>query len=377
MKIIAISSVKALPMGAWRALEAPDFPFFDFEFLAALETSGSIGAEAGWTPRYLLAQDDGRTLGALCLYEKAHGYGEFIFDWDWARAYAQAGINYYPKLVAAVPFTPATGPKLLLAADADRAIVGGALLAEAMRMVGAMRASSLHALYLTPADAEDFKAAGYMIRHNLQLGWVNKGYGTFEDFLAALTGKRRREIQRERTRLEGLGVTVERLTGPALTLEHAALIDRYYRATVDKKESHAYLAPGFFDLLFKTMGDRIVLMLARRADGTPCGAALFFVKGQDLYGRYAGADADVPFLHFELCYHQGIAYAIERRLARFDAGAQGGHKLPRGFLPTIVLSAHHIARPDFRAPIDAYVAMEQKMVEEERRSLLEHSPYKS
>ena len=377
MRVERLSSIEhGDDLAAWRALEPPDFPFFDYEFLRALERSGSIGGGSGWSPVYLVCKDDlGGVLGALPLYLKTHSYGEYIFDWEWAHAYRQHGLPYYPKLVAAVPFTPATGPKLLVRPDADRAAVTRALLAAARRLGEEQRVSSSHALFLPEEELDEFIEHGFAVRHSVQFHWRNRGYGAFSDYLDAMMSKRRRQVARERRQLEG--VEIERLTGSELCPEHAATMYRFYLSTSDRKWGSPYLTGAFFAEVFRTMGDRILLILARdRGTGRPIAGALNFFKGRTLYGRYWGTTEERRNLHFELCYYQAIEFAIERRLALFEAGAQGEHKLARGFLPSLTYSAHAIHHPDFRRAIEDYINVEKKILAEDMVDYAQHDPYK-
>ena len=377
MRIERIFGIEEAAEAAWRALESSDFPFFDFEFLRALERSGSIGGTSGWSPVYLVCKDKGRVLGALCLYLKTNSYGEYIFDWGWAQAYREHGLSYYPKLVAAVPFTPATGPKLLVRPDADHVAVTRTLLDAARKLGDELGVSSSHALFLPEWELDEFAKRGFAIRHSLQFHWRNRGYGAFSDYLSALEGKRRRQIARERRQLEGEGLTIERLTGEALSHEHAAVMYRFYTGTLDRKWGAPYLTRAFFVEVFRTMRDRILLVLARdRRTGRPMAGALNFFKGPSLYGRYWGASEGRRNLHFELCYYQAIEFAIERRLALFEAGAQGEHKLARGFLPSLTYSAHEIRHPQFKRAIEQYIESEKEMIAEDIAAYAHHDPYK-
>ena len=394
MRTERVFSIEQVDEESWRALEPPDFPFFDFEFLRALERSGSIGRRSGWSPVYLLCKDGGRLLGALCLYLKTDSYGEYIFDWEWARAYQQHGLPYYPKLVSAVPFTPATGPKLLLRRDdeggeAYRAEVIRALLDEATGLAEEFRVSSSHALFLPEEELEEFVGRGFAVRHSLQFHWRNRGYETFADYLAALEGKRRRQVARERRQLGEENLEIERLTGADLSREHASVMYRFYTSTHDRKWGMPYLTAAFFEEVFQTMPDRILLVLAR--DGTnsagrfglgrfgesrPIAGALNFFKGGSLFGRYWGTVEDRRNLHFELCYYQEIEFAIERRLSLFEAGAQGEHKHARGFLPSLTYSAHHIRHSGFKDAIEDYIEAEKDLLAETLAAYDEHYPYK-
>src|SRR5215210_3321278 len=368
MRVELLSGIERVDdLAAWRALEPPDFPFFDFEFLHALERSGSIGGASGWSPVYLVCKEEGRVLGALCLYLKTNSYGEYIFDWGWAQAYREHGLPYYPKFVAAVPFTPATGPKLLVRPDADRATVARALLDAAQRLGEERRVSSSHALFLPEEELDEFVEHGFAVRHSVQFHWRNRGYGAFSDYLDAMVSKRRRQVARERRQLEG--VEIERITGNELSPEHAATMYRFYLATSDRKWGSPYLTGTFFAEVFRTMGDRILLVLARdRRTARPIAGALNFFKGRTLYGRYWGAAEERRNLHFELCYYQAIEFAIERRLALFEAGAQGEHKLARGFLPSLTYSAHAIRHPEFKRAIERYIVEEKELLAEDMQA---------
>jgi predicted N-acyltransferase len=380
MRVEVLPSIEGVDETAWRALEPPDFPFFDLEFLRALERSGSIGDASGWSPVYLVCREGGRVLGALCLYLKTDSYGEYVFDWEWARAYRQHGLPYYPKLVAAVPFTPATGPKLLVWPDlegAGRAAVTRALLDAARGLGDRSRVSSSHALFLTEEERDEFAARGFAVRYSLQFHWRNRGYDAFADYLGALEGKRRRQISRERRQLEGEGLEIERLTGEDLRPEHADIMYGFYLDTYDRKWGFPYLTEAFFAEAFRTMGDRTLLVLARDGlTGRPVAGALNFFKGRTLFGRYWGAAEERRNLHFELCYYQAIEFAIERRMQLFEAGAQGEHKLSRGFLPTLTYSAHEIRHPGFRHAIEQYIAEEREILAETVAAYAEHDPYK-
>jgi uncharacterized protein len=375
MRVEQLSSIKLVEEEAWRVLEPPDFPFFDFEFLLALERSRSVGRRTGWSPVYLVCEEQGRVLGAMPLYLKTDSYGEYVFDWAWANAYHEHGLSYYPKLVSAVPFTPAPGPKLLVRPDADRAAVTSALLDAARELGDEHRVSSLHALFLPEDDLDDFEARGFSVRHSLQFHWRNRGYGGFTDYLDAMTSKRRRQVARERRQLEG--VVVEYLTGEALIPEHAAMMYGYYVDTYDRKWGSPYLTSAFFAEVFRTMRDRVMLAVAREeSTRRPVAGALFFFKGTALFGRYWGATKSVRNLHFELCYYQGIEFAIERGLSLFEAGAQGEHKLARGFLPVVTYSAHEIRHPAFRRAIEHYIAEERAMISYELAEYMDHDPYR-
>jgi predicted N-acyltransferase len=379
MRVERLRGIEEVDREMWRTLEPPEFPFFDFEFLRALGHSGSIGRRSGWSPAYLVCKEGARLLGALCLYLKTDSYGEYIFDWEWARAYQQYGLSYYPKLVAAVPFTPATGPKLLLPPDVDvttRARVTNALLEAAEDLGTEYRVSSSHALFLPEEELGEFMRRGFTVRHSLQFHWRNRDYETFSDYLGTLSGKRRRQILRERRQLEGEGLEILHLTGNALLPEHAALMHRFYLATLDGKWGVPYLNRAFFDEVFKTMKDRTLLVLARDVTGLPLAGALFFLKDRSLFGRYWGAAQQRRNLHFELCYYQAIDFAIGRGINLLEAGAQGEHKLARGFLPALTYSAHKIRDPAFERAIREYIESEKQVLQNVMKEYSSHDPYK-
>jgi uncharacterized protein len=380
VRVEPVFSIEQVDERAWRGLEPPNFPFFDYEFLRALERSGSVGDASGWAPTYLVCKDGERLLGALPLYLKTDSYGEYIFDWEWARAYREYGLSYYPKLVAAVPFTPATGPKLLVrrdAGEAERAAVSRALLEAARDLGDDLGVSSSHALFLPEDELEAYSQRGFAVRHSLQFHWRNRGYDAFPDYLEALVSKRRRQVARERRQLEGEGLEIERLTGEALGEEHAAIMHRFYLGTFDRKWGFPYLTGPFFREVFRTMKDRTLLVLARDGlTGRPVAGALNFFKGEALFGRYWGAAEERRNLHFELCYYQAIEFAIERRLGLFEAGAQGEHKLARGFLPTLTYSAHEIRHPGMGRAIGRYIEDEKRYVAGAMAEYGLHDPYK-
>lgn len=378
-QVTRFRGVEHVGEAAWRNLEPPNFPFFDFEFLRALERSGSVGEGSGWSPVYLVYGDEGRLAGAFPVYLKTDSYGEYIFDWDWAHAYHENGLSYYPKLVAAVPFTPATGPRLLVGGDVngDLGSVTDALLAAAREFGDERGVSSSHALFLTKRDLGVFEENGFAVRHSLQFHWHNRGYESFDDYLGALESKRRRQISRERRQLADENLTIERLTGDDLKPEHARIMYRFYLGTFDRKWGFPYLTGEFFEEVFRTMKDRLLFVLARNASTErPIAGTLNFFKGDSLYGRYWGASEERRNLHFELCYYQTIEFAIERGLALFEAGAQGEHKLARGFLPTTTYSAHEIRHPVFRQAIERYISEEREYVARSVAEYSSHDPYK-
>ena len=354
MKTRIIRDIGAIAADEWEPVAGRENPFLDHRFLMALQASGSVGADSGWDPCFVTIWDGDELVAAAPLYEKDHSYGEYIFDWGWADAYHRHGVPYYPKLVVATPFTPATTPKLLA-----RNAKARAALIEVVRDF-ARDYASLHWLFL-PEDERDCLAQnGHFARASYQFHWHNRDYSDFEAFLAALKQRRRKEIRRERRQLTHLRIST--LTGDELDASHAALMDLVYRRTCAAKFASPYLEPGFFAEVIARMPERIVMHIAEDAAG-PCAAAINFRGDNALYGRYWGCLREHRFLHFELCLYRGIDFAIREGLALFEAGAQGQHKISRGFSPVVTHSAHFIRDPRFAAAIQAFVADEASSIE--------------
>ncbi len=342
----------------WDACAGADNPFTRHAFFVALEASHSASARTGWRPTHIVVDgDDGRPTGILPGYLKSHSQGEYVFDHGWADAWERAGGHYYPKLQCAVPFTPATGPRLLLR-HADAA---PALIAAAQAVAEQNGISSVHATFLTADQQALFQDAGWLMRVGEQFHWYNDGYASFDDFLAALASRKRKQIRKEREGARASGVEIVQLTGAEITEAHWDAFWIFYQDTGARKWGRPYLTRPFFSLLGQTMGERVLLMLALR-DGQPVAGALNLIGGDCLYGRYWGSTEDIPFLHFELCYYQAIDWAIRHGKARVEAGAQGAHKLARGYRPVATVSAHYIPDPNFRRAIADFVAREGAMV---------------
>ena len=363
--------VSDLPAEQWDALTDGANPFMRHAFLAALEASGSVGGRSGWTPVPLLIEDDaGALAAALPAYLKQHSQGEYVFDHSWADAWQRAGGRYYPKLQIAAPFTPATGPRLLTRDPA----LGAPLLRAAEKLCEMHALSSAHATFVEPDQVPLFEAAGWMIRSDIQFHWHNRGYASFDEFLGALSSRKRKAIRKEREAAQD-GVRIEALNGAAIRPEHWDAFWEFYQDTGSRKWGRPYLTRGAFDLFGATMGEEIVLVLAFVGD-TPIAGALNFLGRDALYGRYWGCTVDKPFLHFELCYYQAIDIAIARGLARVEAGAQGPHKLARGYEPVQTFSAHWIADPGFRAAIEDFLDRERAGVDAEQAFLDERAPFR-
>ncbi|MBM3733095.1 MAG: N-acetyltransferase [Acidimicrobiia bacterium] len=374
-----LTSIRDLAAADWDASAGSDNPFVAHAFLAALEGSGSATAETGWAPMHVVVEDaNDSALACAPLYAKSHSYGEYVFDHAWADAYTRAGGRYYPKLLCAVPFTPATGPRLLVPpvlarehADQLRAALASALVEIAERS----GVSSLHVNFPAEADARAFEAAGYLTRLGVQYHWTNRGYRDFEDFLATLSSRKRKAIRKERAAVHDAGVAISVLTGSDLREAHWDVFYAFYRDTASRKWGGGYLTRAFFSLLGERMADRVVLVLAEHG-GRPVAGALNLRGGDTLYGRHWGCVADFRFLHFEACYYQAIEFAIAHGLARVEAGAQGEHKVQRGYLPEATRSYHWIANGAFRDLLDRHLARERAAVAAEIAELAEFSPYR-
>ncbi|KUJ76508.1 hypothetical protein AVO45_12020 [Ruegeria marisrubri] len=349
-------------------------PFTTHRFLSALEQSGSVGPGTGWQPQYLTAWLDGMLIAAAPMYAKSHSQGEYIFDHSWAHAYERAGGRYYPKLQIAVPFTPATGRRFLVRPGYE-GIGMPALVQGAVQLAADNRISSLHVTFCTEAEAEAGARMGLLSRTTQQFHWLNDGYADFDAFLAALSSRKRKNIRKERAQANAFGGRIRTLTGADLRPEHWDAFWVFYQDTGSRKWGSPYLTRAFFDIVHDTMADDVALVLAER-DGYPVAGALNFVGRETLFGRYWGCTEHHPCLHFELCYYRAIDFAIAERLKRVEAGAQGEHKLARGYLPTPTHSLHWIADPGFADAVARYLESEREAVGEEIEILTEYGPFK-
>ena len=365
-----VESLDAIPAEAWDRLHGGN-PTLAHAFLDSLHRSGCASPATGWAPRYLTRWDGGELAGAVPLYAKSHSYGEYVFDWAWADAYERHGLAYYPKLLAAVPFTPATGPRLLAASDSLREELARDLLEHARKH----DFSSLHVNFPPEADAGALRRAGFLERTGIQFHWRNAGYGTFEDFLAALSHDKRKKIRQERRRVAEAGVRIRRATGREASEADWDFFAQCYRRTYLEHRSTPYLTREFFGMIARRMPDNVLLVIAER-EGRPVAAAMDLFSPDALYGRYWGAVEFVPGLHFEACYYQAIDFAIERRIARVEGGAQGEHKHARGFLPEVTRSFHWLAHPAFARAVDDYLAREGAGVAQYVDELNERSPFR-
>jgi uncharacterized protein len=369
-------SIAEIPAVEWDACAGDINPTLSYTFLQAMEESGSATARTGWAPQHLSLSDaSGRVIGVVPLYLKSHSYGEYVFDYGWADAYERAGGRYYPKALAAVPFTPVPGPRLLVAADAppDTKSVLIAGLVEFTRQRGI---SSLHINFPEDADAEALFDAGFLQRMGQQFHWTNDNYKTFGDYLAALNSRKRKAVNKERREALAPGIEIDVLSGADLQPKHWDAFYRFYLATSDRKWGSAYLNRKFFALIHERMAGKIVLVMARNAKEYVAGA--FNILGREtIYGRNWGSYGDYKMLHFECCYYRAIEFAIDHGLKRVEAGAQGPHKLQRGYLPVPTYSAHYIPDPNFRRAVAQFLAREREMVEQKIEHLAEHySPFR-
>jgi predicted N-acyltransferase len=379
ISIELLSSLSQIEAADWDACACPEDgrpldPFTTYRFLDALEQSGSVGPGSGWQPRYLVARHEEQAIAVAPMYAKGHSQGEYIFDHNWAHAYENAGGEYYPKLQIAAPFTPATGRRLLTRPGWE-AVGISALIQGAVQIAADNDLSSLHVTFCTEDEAIAGEKIGLMRRWSQQFHWVNDGYEDFGDFLASLSSRKRKNIRKEREKALGFGGDIVSLTGDDLRPEHWDAFWRFYQDTGARKWGTPYLTRDFFDRAQETMADDMLLCLAMR-DGVPVAGALNFIGAETLFGRYWGCVEDHPCLHFELCYYQAIDYAIRHGMKRVEAGAQGTHKLARGYLPVATHSLHWVRDAGFAEAIGRYLEAERNAVDEEIEVLTKYGPFK-
>lgn len=366
----------SLPEAESEPQEDTDNPFISFAFLSALEVTGCVGGRSGWHPCHQALRDaEGRVLAVAPAYVKSHSQGEYVFDHGWAEAYERAGGRYYPKIQVAVPFTPVTGPRLIITPGVDRTAATATLAGGLEALRARLDASSIHATFLHAQEATALEAAGYLIRLDRQFHWLNEGYRSSEDFLAALSSRKRKMIRRERKDALAAGLTIRWRTGREITEAHWDAFFAFYQETGSRKWGRPYLNREFFSVLGETMADRIVLIFAER-EGKPVAGAINFIGAQTLYGRNWGATEEHPFLHFEVCYYQAMDFAIAHRLAVVEAGAQGEHKLMRGYRPALTRSAHSIAHPGLRRAVTQFLQHERNHVAAEKIELDSWVPFR-
>ncbi|KQV27265.1 GNAT family N-acetyltransferase [Massilia sp. Root335] len=370
-----VSSLSEIGQARWDglvALQDNANPFLSFAFLHALHESGSATPETGWQPQYIALYDAADGLAAaLPLYVKGHSYGEYVFDWAWANAYQEHGLDYYPKLLSAIPFTPVAGPRLLARDARARA----ALVDVLVKTQKATEVSSTHVLFPPDEEAKQLADAGFMLRSGVQFHWMNAGYATFDDFLATLEQKKRKNIRAERRKVREAGVSLRRVRGRNITDEEWRFFTRCYRNTYSEHFSKPYLNLDFFRRIGKTMPDNLLLVIAER-DGHPIAASLVVHDATTLYGRYWGALEHVPCLHFEAAYYQPLEFCIEQGIQVFEGGAQGEHKMARGFLPTRTWSAHWLAHPSFADAVERFLEREAGGIDDYIDELNDRNPFR-
>ena len=372
----AVTSALSIPREDWDRLANPagaEFnPLVSHDFLRCLEESGCAVAKTGWAPRHIVMEDDaGHITGIVPCYRKRHSYGEYVFDHGWAEAYARAGGHYYPKLQVAVPFTPVTGPRLFAASEAERRELASGLIA----LCTQEKTSSVHMTFLPEQDWQALGGNMWLQRTDIQFQWMNGGYASFDDFLASLSSQKRKNIRKERAYVAKAGITLHALTGPDIQEKHWDAFHEFYMDTGARKWGQPYLNREFFSLIGQAMSQHILLVIAERA-GRMIAGALNFIGSHALYGRNWGAIEYHDNLHFETCYYQAIDFAIARRLPRVEAGAQGAHKLARGYLPQKTYSLHFLAHPGLQRAVANYLEAERRSVDEEQQALAAHSPFR-
>ena len=376
MHTAILDSIDSVSATAWNRVSGTANPFLRHEFLAALERHGCVGEHYGWLPRHVTAIDDsGRLCGVVPLYLKYNSYGEFVFDWAWADAYHRAGLHYYPKLVASIPYTPVTAARILVAPDADYPGVSRRLVDAALSLAETTGASSLHWLFTSAADTDLLVDRGLLRRTGCHFHWHNNNYRSFDDFLSQLSSRKRKKIRRERRYVEEAGIRMQVVHGDRVTREQWEAMHGFYRSTFERKSGTPTLSQGFFEEISRTMGEQVVLVFALLGE-RPVAGAIMLRGATALYGRHWGCMEEYHSLHFETCYYQGIEYAIEHRLELFEPGAQGEHKISRGFLPTYTWSAHWIRDARFRAAIAHYLEQEHALMIDYHDELQHTSPFR-
>ncbi|WP_026600413.1 GNAT family N-acetyltransferase [Methylomonas sp. 11b] len=375
MEVKQIDSMAQIDAVAWNRLSGTDYPFLRHEFLSALEQSNAVCTQTGWQPAHLLVMDQQQLLAILPLYLKSHSWGEYVFDHQWAQAYQQHGLAYYPKLVSAIPFTPCQGPRLLCAREVNQASVCTLLLGFIQQVAERRGISSWHCLFPEHAQLDWLQALGVSVREGVQFQWFNRNYLTFSDFLQTLSADKRKMIKRERRRVAEQGIDMLRVPGREVTDAQWQVFFRFYALTYLKRSSEPYLNLAFFKQIARTMPEQLMLVLAVK-DDTYVGAALSFIGSDTLYGRYWGCQAEYNALHFEACYYQGVDYCIEHGLARFDSGAQGEHKISRGFEPVTTYSAHWLKDADFAKAVTQFVDREKKALQHYKQDAANYLPFK-
>jgi predicted N-acyltransferase len=375
MTVTINDAIDDIDASDWNALVGDDYPFLQHSFLRAAEQSGSASPETGWIPRHLTLKHDGELRAAMPLYEKSHSWGEFVFDWAWAQAYERAGLSYYPKLVSAVPFTPAQSSRLLLR-DPDDQESATALLRAAIDLATDTECSSLHVLFPTTNDRRMMQDSNLKFRKDCQFHWHNQDYADFDEFLLTFSAPKRKKVRQDRRRVCDAGITFRRMHGRDLDEAAWRLVYRLISITFMRRGSMPYFDLGFFTSISASLPDNILVVFAEQ-NGTPIAAAVFYESPHVLYGRYWGSDGYYDALHFETCYYQGIEYCIDTGKRVFEPGTQGEHKIARGFTPVETFSAHWLRHPEFFAAIGDYVDEESRHIDRYMQAVDDHSPYRN
>ena len=377
LEIKTVESLHDVKASEWNAIAGNSFPFIQYEFLIALENNGAVGKEFGWLTHFFLAYKENKLVGAVPIYIKFNSYGEFVFDWAWADAYQQNGLRYYPKLVSSIPYTPATGPRILVDKNENHKTIADALIQSILTFSQQSQVSSFHCLFTNEQDTEYFKNNDqFMMRLGCQFHWSNKNYDSFEHYLEQLTSKKRKQIKRERRLVKEQDISFEILNGSQAQDHHWDIYHRFYESTFERKSGMPTLSKDFFKEIATTMPESIVLVLAIHQGEYV--ASAFNLKGTDtLYGRHWGCSEEFDNLHFEACYYQGLEYCINNKLKHFEPGAQGEHKIARGFMPTQTWSAHWIAHPQFNQSIKNFLKHETSGMLDYIEDLNGHSPFKN
>lgn len=377
LRLETLDSLARLPAAQWAALYGGDYPFLRHDFLLGLERTGCTTADSGWQPFHLALYEESSLLAVAPAYLKAHSYGEYVFDWSWADAWRRMGLAYYPKLLTAIPFTPATGPRLLHRADADPVAVWDDLLAAVQHLCRERGFSSWHVLFPQRETAELLAGRGMPTRHHVQFHWFNRGYRDFDDFLDTFTSRKRKGLRRERRRVEEQGISVRTLVGADIGARDWDTFYRFYQSTYAKRSGHGgYLSRAFFTEVAAGMGEQVIMVLASRS-GRDVAGALYFRSSDTLFGRYWGCVEELDCLHFEACYYRGIDFCIEHGLRHFDPGAQGEHKIQRGFEPIQTVSSHFISEPALAEAVGQFTREEKPHIEAYQREAAQLLPFRS
>lgn len=379
MHIEVHSQLDQLDAKQWNAMLGDNNPFMRHEFLSGLEQTGCVNTSTGWQPAHIVAytgEDREEILGAMPCYIKSHSYGEYIFDWAWADAYQRHGLDYYPKLSNAVPFTPATGERILTSRCADSATIESALIDHAISLVRQTQLSSFHSLFCTGSQAKAFEAQGLLTRHSTQFHWRNSDYRNFDGFLAKMSSKKRKNIKRERRRVQEANIQYRWLTGADLDQQSAQTMYKFYARTIRYYGAQSYLNQAFFEYLVTHFSDHTLFLFAEHEEDIVAGG-LYFKSDDTLYGRYWGAQQQFHSVHFETCYYQAIEWCIHNQYRYFEAGAQGEHKLARGLEPSLTYSAHWLSDPSFQNAVSEFVQTEQQHIAHYQKVMTSHSPFKT